>query len=389
MFTLDPILLSLVALSGVVVLVMLGLHFFRQPTPIAYIVAGVLLGPAVFGFITDHVILERLGEIGLILLLFFVGQEMSSFQMIKNWRLVLFGTLLQIGLSILCVIALGSFMGWSVQMSVLLGGILALSSTAVILKYLESRRAIHSKMGREIIGILVVQDILVVPMLLVIAMMGGQGNGGMWPFQILGLFILLGTLVIIPKSCGKRVSQWFSSFSEDHEMHIFLGLLVCFGFALLSGFFGLSTGLGAFIGGILVARLGGSMWVKNHLHTFHAFFLALFFVSVGLLIDIVYLFHHFMLVSGLVFLVLLINTAINAFLFRAFGESWEDSIMGGATLAQIGELSLLLASVGLTGGIFGNEGYQLTILVIALSLFVSPLWIELVSFVWKQSLFKR
>lgn len=380
MFSLDPILLSLVALSGVAVLVMIGLHFLRQPTPIAYIITGVLLGPHIFGFITDHEILERLGEIGLILLLFFVGREMSSFGLIKNWRLVLFGTVFQVLFSVLSMLALGQFLEWPIPILVLLGFILSLSSTAVILKYLEGREMFHTKLGREITGILVVQDILVVPMLLVVSIMGEAGGDARWPFQVLGIAILLGILVLVRAPKKTALSRWFDSFSRDHELHIFLGLLVCFGFALLSGFFGLSTGLGAFVGGVVVARLGGATWVKDHLHTFHTFFLALFFVSVGMLIDVEYFAEHWKLVGGLVLLVFLANTTINALIFRAFGESWKTALAGGSMLAQIGELSFLLASAGLASNIFEYEAYQLAVLVIAVSLFLSPLWIESVRY---------
>lgn len=384
MTSLDPILLSLVALSGASVVVMIILHFLKQPTPIAYILTGVLIGPYVFGFIRDQHTLERLGEIGLILLLFFVGREMSSFRAIKNWKLVVFGTVFQVVLTALATTTIGLFLGWSTSASVLLGFILSLSSTALILKHLDEKKILHTKFGKEMTGILVIQDILLIPMLAIIAIMAGSQQNGAPMVQIAGLIFFSLLLFLMPRSSGALFSRWFRMFSREHELHIFLGFLVCFGFAFLSGIFGLSAGLGAFVAGVLVARLGGSTWVQEHLHSFHAFFLALFFVSIGMLIDISFFVEHMWVVLGAVLLALVGNTFLNTGLFRAFGESWKTSIMGGAMLAQIGELSFLLASAGLSAGIFGWEGYQITVLVIALTLLLSPLWIELGGFLSRK-----
>jgi CPA2 family monovalent cation:H+ antiporter-2 len=322
--------------------------------------------------------LEQLGEIGLILLLFFMGREMSSFRSIGNWKLVLFGTLLQVFFTVLATTALGTFLGWTLPASILLGFILSLSSTAVVIKHLEEKNILKTKFGKEITGILVVQDILLIPMLVVVTAMAGSQGSGELPLQLLGLGILSGLLFLASRFPYTFLPRWFTSLARDHELHIFLGLLVCFGFALFSSIFGLSAGLGAFVAGVLVARFGGSGWVKEHLHSFHTFFLALFFISIGMLIDLSFFIDHIGVVLGAVVLALLGNTILNALLFRAFGESWTTSIAGGATLAQIGELSFLLASSGLAMGIFESEGYQVTILVIALSLFLSPLWIEAV-----------
>lgn len=175
-----------------------------------------------------------------------------------------------------------------------------------------------------------------IPMLLFVGWMGKHGaETGEWPYQVFGLFLLLGMPFLIPKKAERFFHRLFSVFSREHELHIFLGLFLCFGCAIISEFFGLLSGLGAFAAGLVVARLGGSDLVGERLHSSHAFFLALFFVSVGMLINIPFFLGHAGLVLTLTLLVFFGNTAISTFLFRAFGETWERSVFGGAMLAQI------------------------------------------------------
>lgn len=377
MVTFDPIVLSLVVLSGVATFVIAVLHVLRQPTPVAYIVTGVLLGPFVLGIMQDLEMVQHLGELGLALLLFFVGMEMQLSHFFRSWRLVVFGPLLQVVFSVLAMLVVRMFTDWSVSQSVLTGFVLSLSSTAVLLKYLDGQGIAHSKMGREITGILVMQDILVIPMVLFIGWMGKHNADSTgWLYQTIGLAVLLSAVFLVPSGGKKILARIERMFPGDHELHIFLGLFVCFGFGLFSSALGLSSGLGAFVAGMLVSRMGGAEWAGKRLHSFHAFFLALFFVSVGMLIDVPYLLQHVGLVFGLTMLAFLGNTGINAILFRVFGESWKTALFGGAMLAQIGELAFLLVSAGLSEGMLAWEGYQLAVLVISLTLVLSPVWIE-------------
>ncbi len=379
MFALDPIILNLVFLSWAVVSVMLVLHALRQPSPVAYIVTGVLLGPYVLGVFHDFELLERLGELGLVLLLFFVGTEVSLSRFAKNWRIVLVGTLLQTALSLLVMALLGSVLDWPLARIILFGFVISLSSTAVVLQFLEERSLLNTKLGTEVTGILVMQDLLLVPMLLIMSSLGGDASEvARWPYQLAGL-VVLGTILALVLGRDLAPSpHWLEPFRKEKELQLFAALLVCFGLALATGYLGLSLGLGAFAAGILVAHLGGVKWVRRQLHSFRTFFIALFFISIGLLIDLSYLRENLREVLLLVFLVLILNTLINAFVFRAHGESWRYSFFAGSLLAQIGELSFLLAAVGLAQRAITYDGYQTVVLVIALTLLVSPLWIRLV-----------
>lgn len=146
---------------------------------------------------------------------------------------------------------------------------------------------------------------------------------------------------------------------------------------MISGTFHLSTALGAFVGGILIGSTRDTSWFRDNLEPFRVLFLALFFVSVGLLIDLGFLADYWWQIGLLVLIVLVANTLVNAGILRMLGESVPDSLYAGAMLAQVGEFSFLLAAVGLKSNIISDFGYQLAVVVIAISLLLSPAWISL------------
>ena len=152
-------------------------------------------------------------------------------------------------------------------------------------------------------------------------------------------------------------------------------MLVCLGLSLLTGLAHLSTALGAFAAGILVTAAKETQWVHHALEPFRIIFVALFFVSVGLLVDLKFISDHLMQVLVLVIIVLIGNTLLNGMILRLLGYRWKESLYAGAILAQIGEFSFVLAAVGLANGIINDVAYQYTIATIALSLLISPFWI--------------
>jgi CPA2 family monovalent cation:H+ antiporter-2 len=164
-------------------------------------------------------------------------------------------------------------------------------------------------------------------------------------------------------------------FRGDPELQVFAALLICLGLSLLTGMAYLSTALGAFAAGILVTAARETQWVHHALEPFRIIFVALFFVSVGILVDVSFIISHAIQVALLVVVVLVGNTLLNGIILRFLGYRWREGLYAGAMLSQIGEFSFVLAAVGLTAGIITRIGYQYTIAVIALSLLVSPFWI--------------
>lgn len=165
---------------------------------------------------------------------------------------------------------------------------------------------------------------------------------------------------------------------RDHELQVFAALLSCFGLAFLTGMLQLSTALGAFIGGMLVATARETDWVQHNLEPFRTLFVALFFVSVGLMIDPVFIANHWREIGLLVVAVLITNTFVNAGILRSLDISWRRSLLAGAMLSQIGEFSFILAAAGRQADIITDYAYQTTIAVISISLALSAPWIALV-----------
>ena len=351
------------------------LRFFRQPYAVAYILAGVMLGEDGFQILTDRAVISSMGEFGLILLLFFIGMEISLPDLLKNWKVPAFGTIFQILGSVLMVFLLGMTVDWTISRIIVLGFVISLSSSAVVIKILQDNQEAQTIVGKNVISILLMQDILIVPMLIATNYLGGQIPAAEEVIrQLIGGGLIIGLIIFLTKR--KTIELPFSRVIEkDHELQVFVAFITCFGFALLTAFFGLSAALGAFVGGIVVHAAQSTNWFHDSLHAFRVVLVAVFFISIGMMIDLDFLKENATIITILVSSVLLTNHFINMVILRYFGNNWKDSIYGGALLAQVGELSFILAAIAFADKIISDYGYQLAILVIAISLLISPLWI--------------
>jgi CPA2 family monovalent cation:H+ antiporter-2 len=371
----DPLIPPLVGVIAVVLTLGLLLQAFRQPQLVGYILAGVLIGPAGLEIVTNQTLIEHLGAIGVTLLLFFIGMEVSPYRLVRGWRIAVLGTFFQVFVSVICVLLVGYWLGWSLGRIVLLGFVISLSSTAVVLKLLKDRGELETRAGNNVLLILLTQDLAIVPMLIAISFLSGERpDTGMLVRQILGgvMIVSLAVFTVTRRQFRLPLARWVRS---DRELQVFAALLLCFGLAYITGELGLSSALGAFVAGMIVASARETEWVHNALEPIRVIFIGILFVSMGMLIDIQFLTEYWKQVLVLVVGVFLTNTFINAVVLKALGESWQISLYSAALLAQIGEFSFVLASVGIQAGLIEGFSYQMTIAVIALSLLVSPAWI--------------
>jgi len=371
----DPIMVVLTSTILIILAVGLLIHKLKQPYVIAYMIVGVIIGPHGLAFIEDKLDLTKIGSIGVLLLMFFIGMEMSLPRLVAHWRVAVIGTLLQIMISVAVLYGLGSWFNWPFAQSVLLGFVISISSTAVVIKILQEWKEINTAVGRDVIGILLIQDLAIVPMLIAINFLGGEVlNFTGVILQIVGglAIILLLTWLVVKREFKMPFGKFLR---KDTELQVFTAFMLCFGLAFITGIFNLSAALGAFVAGILISVAKETTWVYKRLEPFYVVFMALFFVSIGMLVDLNFLYDNFLLAIILVSLAVLLNTAVNAFIMRFFGESWGNSLYGAALLSQIGEFSFILAAVGIHTAIITEFSYQMTIVVISLSLLISPLWI--------------
>ena len=372
----DHLLLEFVLIIFAALAMLFAFHWFKQPSIIAYILAGVVIGPFGFGLISDTALITILGELGVLMLLFFIGTEISLSHLIRNWRVVVLGTVLQISGSVAFMSMLGFFFDWELPRIILLGFVISLSSTAVILKYLEERGMIASKIGKDVVGVLLAQDLLIVPMLIILSTFGGSFEVSILVLQMTGAF-LIGLFLFIVFRKKITLPERIGKFIQDGDNKLFAALMLCFGAALVTSAFHLSLGMGAFIGGIVAARIRNLDWIREELHSYKTLLLALFFVSIGLLLDLNFLLENIFLVLAILGSIILINTFINSMIFKSLKRPWKYSIYAGVLLAPLGEFSFFLASVGFQTGVIGDYGYQMAIAIVVLSLTLSPLWIRL------------
>ena len=373
---LDPSLPILVAIITVILLIGTSLHLMKQPQIIGYLLAGVAIGPFGFGLFPDTEFATRLGSYGVVLLLFFVGMEVAPKRLLARWRIAVIGTVVQVALSVAMVVPLGLWLDWPLARIVLLGFVTSLSSTAVIIKLLRDSGEINQKEGQDVLGILLVQDLIIIPMLIIVGLLGESTlSWGELGTQVFGAIVIVAVLVWALSRETLHL-PFEDLIKKDSELQVFAALLICLGLSLLTGMAHLSTALGAFAAGILVTATRETRWVHNSLDPFRVIFVALFFVSVGLLVDLSFIASHAIQVALLVTIVLVGNTLLNAMILRWLGYRWRESLYAGAMLAQIGEFSFVLAAVGLSTAIISEIAYQYTIAVIALSLLLSPFWIH-------------
>lgn len=370
---------EIIKILTVVVMISLLMRKFKQPGPIAYIIAGICLGPSLLGFASDLLIMNRMGSFGVIFLLFFVGQEISVKQMTDNWKVAILGTLAQIVVSVIIIYILGLVLGWKWQRSILIGFAVSLSSTAVAVSILEEKKLLLSKVGKDVITILISQDMAIVLMLIILgAIAESKDSIHINPLkQVMGGGVLIASIALT-KFLVKRGIKVLQFIKGDTELQFLVPLLICLLFSFITGYFEISTALGAFVAGIITSSLGEKDWFHKTLKPFKILFVGLFFVSIGMMLDVKFISNNFGVIATLTFFAFAINTAINFMVFRSLGRPLGESFYGGALLGQIGEFGFILAAIGLQLEIINTHAYQLIISVTGITLFFTPAWAAII-----------
>jgi CPA2 family monovalent cation:H+ antiporter-2 len=369
--------LTRVAVVALVALIC-GLIFtrFRQPAIVGYILAGVMLGATVIGANVDQNRISFFAELGVLMLLFVVGMELSLRALKVVWVMAVGSTLLQIGVSVGAMFALHFVFDLNFGATLLLAFVIAISSTAVAIKILESIGQLRTRVGRVAVSIMIAQDLAVVPMMLVIRGLSGDGSIGFWDAtKIVGSIALLAALIVY-LSRRRRISiPLIELVSHDPELMALTALAYCFGGAAISGAIGLSPAYGAFLAGLFIGNTSQRGALRETVEPIRNVLLMTFFVSIGLLLDIDYLIQNLWLVLLLWFLASIFKTFLNIGILRAFGETWPRAFLASMAIAQIGEFSFLLAQTGVDAGIINEQVHKLVVSVTVLSLAISPIWL--------------
>ena len=351
----------------------------RQPPLVGYIVAGAVFGPSGFGLIADRPTIDILAELGVLVLLFVVGTRLSLRGFKNIYKTAVGATALQIMVSVSVMLMLAHLFGWRPERAILYGFVLALSSTAVGIKILEDIGELRNETGRVAVGVLIAQDLAVVPMLIIVVGMSSKEGIN---FTALSLKIALAVLALI-------ALIWF--LSRRHRIHLpFRSLLVrypdlapiaalalCVIGAAVSSALQLSAGLGAFLAGLYVGNSTERAPMVRAMEPIQSLLLMMFFLSVGLLIDLSFVSSNIGTVLALIGFVFLLNSVINVLALRAVGVAWRGAFLAGFALAQVGEFAFVLAATGVSSGLIGEEAERVVVAVIALTMIMSPMWLEL------------
>lgn len=351
------------------------LNQVRQPAIVGYILAGAALGPTGFGLVSNSDAVSILAELGVLMLLFLIGMELNLKSFRGVYQKALMTAVLQVLIALAFMMLASLVLGFSTTTATVLGFLIALSSTAVAIKMLEDVDEQQTDVGRLTLGILIVQDLAVVPMLLITNSLGTADI----PLYRIVLQVLVasaflaGFTIFLSRGSGVKI-PFARALTRNADMATLAVMAFCFSAATISGLMLSSPALGAFLAGMLI---GNSSLRKLAVQTaipVQSILLVIFFLSIGLLIDLQYLWANVWTVLALLFVVTILKTSMNLGILHLLGESWENAFKTSLFLGQIGEFSFVLAAAALSAGALGGEGYRLAIAVIALSLMTSPLW---------------
>jgi len=374
MFETLPLILILL-ISAVLVVALF--RAFRLPAMLAYFVVGVLLGPHTFGLMSDTEASRELAEFGIVFLMFSIGLEFSLPQLYAMRKKVLGIGGAQVVITMAIVMGIAKLAGLDWPAAFVIGAALAMSSTAIISKILAERVDLNSRHGRLSIGVLLFQDVAVVPVLVMIPALGMvEAN----LLDVLGLALLkAAAMLLFLFTVGKwLIKPWFNLVAGQRSRELFVMnvLMVTLLLAYATNLAGLSYALGAFIAGMLISETKFRYQVESDISPFRDILLGLFFISVGMLLNIQQIFNHFGLVLLILISFILFKAIIVALVVKMVKYETGVAIRTGLILAQAGEFSFVILALGVEQKLIGGETLQIILAASLLSMVIAPFLIQ-------------
>jgi len=352
-------------------------HRIKLPSIMGFLIAGVIIGPHGLGWIGDPEEVRELAEIGVILLLFVIGLEFSLSRMLKGLAVVVGVGSLQVGLTALVFFLICNAAGVRLNLSILLGLLLALSSTTIVLKMITDRAEIDTGHGKACIGALLFQDLCVVPMMLVIPLL--SDTSGLSALDLVGALAKSVAAVVIIFSVSRflvpRALRMIARTNNKEHMTL-LVILIILGTGWVSQSAGLSLAMGAFIAGLIISESEFNHQIILDILPLKDYFGSIFFISVGMLLNMEIFLGALPLYLGWTFGVIFLKAVLAFLAALLMRNPFRISFITGLRLAQVGEFSLLLASMALDQSLFSAEEYQSFLIVSILSMLAAPIIIQ-------------
>ena len=364
---------DLVIILAAAVAVMLVFRRLKLPAIAGFIVAGAALGPTGFGWVHDLEDIRQLAEIGVVLLLFTVGLEFPLGEMRRLRRVLTIGGGLQVGLTTLATALVAAAWGAGAPKAVFLGFLIALSSTAIVLKGLTERGEVDAPHGKLIVGMLLFQDLCVVPMILLVPALAGQGGGAASVVRVL-------VMAVVVVAAALTLARWvvpralhFVAASRGRDLFVLAVVLVGAGITWMTSLAGFSLALGAFLAGMVLADSEYGHQALSDSLALRDLFTSLFFVSIGMLLDLRTGFDQPGMVAGVVAVVLLGKAAIAAFAGLVLRFPVRIALLAGFGVAQIGEFSFVLGRQGADLGLLTAGELRVFFAASVVTMFIAPL----------------
>lgn len=373
-----PLLTDIVLIIGLSIFVLFIFHRLRLPTIVGFLLTGMVAGPHGLGLVKAVHEVEILAEIGVILLLFTIGIEFSLKNLLRVKRSVLLGGSLQVGLTLLSFSLFASLLGLSPQEALFIGCLVALSSTAIVLKLIQEGGEVESPYGQTSLAILIYQDIIIVPMILFTPLLAGALDTVGISFLVLLvkgvaviLIVILGAEWVVPRLLY-HIAQ-----TRSRELFLLAIIAICFTVAWLTSRLGLSLSLGAFLAGLIISESEYSPQAFSNVLPFLDLFSGFFFISIGMLLDIQFLFQQPGVILLMALGVLILKSGIAGMATALLGFPLRIVVLVGFTLSQVGEFSFILSMTGIEHGLLSGRNYQLFLAVSVLTMAATPFVIAL------------
>jgi len=351
---------------------------WRLPTITGFLLAGVLVGPDAFGLVADSRRIESLAEIGVILLLFTVGLELSLDHLKRIWRSVLIGGILQVALTTAAGWTAGVVAGYTHGTSMLFGFLVSMSSTAIVLKALGARGETDSPHGKLVVGVLIFQDLCVVPMMLVLPLLAGgrAADAGSMALVLCKAAGVVAATLVVGRFAVPALLGWIAA-TRSREVLLLSVVLLSVVTVWATASTGLSLALGAFLAGVVVAGTPFGRQAIADALPLRDIFVSLFFVSVGMLLDLDTVREQPLLVLGLAGSMLIAKTLLAMIAALVMRLPLRVAILSGSSLAQVGEFSFVLLMAGAALGLVPGEIGRIFLAAAVLTMLVTPLVIAL------------
>ncbi len=367
-----PILADIFKMFGLAMAVLALCTRLKVPTIVGFLVTGVLAGPYGLGLVRSAHEVEVMAEIGVVLLLFTIGIEFSLGELMKIRKRVLVGGSLQLLFTFVVALTVARLAGLSYTQGVYNGFLFSLSSTAIALRLLQQKAQVDSPHGRTSLGILIFQDIAVVPMMLAIPILAGTGGSPDEAFFRMGKgFLLVAAAFAAARWWVPRLLHRIAQ-TRDREFFLLTIVVICIGVAWITNEAGLSLSLGAFLAGLIISESEYSHQALGNILPFKDLFTTFFFISIGMLLDVSVIWANPLMVFLLTAGVLLAKTAVAAAATYFLGYPLRTMLLVGFTLSQVGEFSFVLAGVGVQNGLMNKESFQLFLAVSVMTMAMTP-----------------